>query len=96
MLIAHGKLSTDVSSSGFSFFSASVSRLCSLLMVSFEEVFQVLSLVFSKCEQFMLLAHCVNFEEVLQVLNLVFFSRFEQFLLMVNFVEVCQVLSLVL
>ena len=57
MLLVHGKLCGGVSSSEFSF-SASVSRLCSLLMVSFEVVFQVLSLVFfSKFEQFLLIAH---------------------------------------
>jgi hypothetical protein len=43
MLLVHGKLCGGVSSSEFSFFSASVSRLCSLLMVSFVVVFHVLS-----------------------------------------------------
>jgi hypothetical protein len=47
MLLAHGKLCSGVSRSELSF-SASESRLCSLFMVSFEEVFQVLSLVFQQ------------------------------------------------
>ena len=72
MLLVHGKLCGGVSSSEFSFFSASVSRLCSLLMVSFEVVFQVLSLVFPASVSRLCSLLMVSFVVVFQVLSLVF------------------------
>ena len=52
-------------------------------MVSFEVVFQVLNLVFSKCEQFLLLAHR-SFQQAFLVLNKVFFSKCEQVMLLTH------------